>query len=538
MEEEFSISMEELAEMGTNLRSNLIAETDYGYVLGETKKEDSKMTNKGDKTMLGQNEYKEINSLEVLKDTGKITGNLYFFFNLKVEKFMLIDRDLNMVEYYSKDSAQRILPEYCERAGIDLSILEARKGYVKENGITVPGKKQESILSYVKNVYSEFNILKPIIWNNNFYSYVNEFNVHNTELENIKAIRESNEVIKGLDYLKSNAPHTYALLLNLFEYSDTNVEHFINYLSCFVNTREKIRVSYMFAGIEGSGKGILMSIMKKIFGKKYVADTLADSLAEQFNDHLENKLIVNLNEVSTDFTKKNVAIQQLKKLITDETFDLHRKGIKKVEVPNNFIVFLNTNEVNSVKISATDRRFNYFKHERTLKDVAESEFNLSIDKFVNIIIEKEFNTFVKFLAIFDFNKERAGELIETESKATNVRMTENRERLLFKALKDRNYNILKTDIINQVELSDQQDLNKMSVETSLKIQNIEDLLCSLRESLETGFIPVSLLNIVCELVLGEQLDRLARARMFERNGLHETITKRIDGQPVKCRIIK
>ena len=512
------LSMEELAEMTKEVKNNLVENTKYGYVLNG-------------------NDKPEECSLQILKDTGKITGNLYFFFNLKIEQFMLIDRDTNMVEYFKKDTAQRILPEYCEKAGIDLSILEAKKGYVNDKGFNVAGKKQESILSYVKNVYSEFNPLKPLFWNQGLYSYVNEFNVHNTSLDTIKEIRESSELIKGLDYLKTHAPYTYALMLNLFEYSDMNVEHFLNYLSCFVNTRRKIRVSYMFAGIEGSGKGVLMSILKKMFGDKYVADTLADSLASEFNDNLENKLIVNLNEVSTDFTKRNVAIQKLKKLITDETFDLNRKGIKIIEAKNNFLVFLNTNEVNSVKISATDRRFNYFKHERTLKDVAESEFNLSVDKFVNTILNKEYDYFIRFLAKFDFNEEKAAELIETESKATNVRMTENRERLLFKAIKERDFNTLKMDIINQVELSDTTDLDKMSFEAALRIKDIDNLLNQLRQSLEDGFIPTSLLNVVCELILGEQLNRLSKARMFERNGLNESVSKRIDGIVVNCRVL-
>ena len=112
-------------------------------------------------------------------------------------------------------------------------------------------------------------------------------------------------------------------------------------------------------GIEGTGKNTVTDAWAELlagYSNSNVSDI--DSIVGKFNTALENKKLLVLNEMDSAEMSTTAVFNRLKKLITENSLDIHTKGISvRTGVQNvaNF-VFL-SNETNPVKISTTDRRY-------------------------------------------------------------------------------------------------------------------------------------------------------------------------------------
>lgn len=107
---------------------------------------------------------------------------------------------------------------------------------------------------------------------------------------------------------------------------------------------------------EGSGKGIVLQPIFRIIGKKYVAfPATSDSVIGKFNALLMGKLVVFLDELTWGGDKEREGA--LKRLTTEETVGLERKGIDPVEVDNPANVIACSNEDWMLPASRKARRF-------------------------------------------------------------------------------------------------------------------------------------------------------------------------------------
>ena len=112
---------------------------------------------------------------------------------------------------------------------------------------------------------------------------------------------------------------------------------------------------------EGTGKTLPFKWLgEKVIGKDWYRSTTdpASDLFDKHSNGVENRLLVQVEEARGADLHKN--IDRLKDLITNNTCRLERKGVDAYEI-NNFASFVfTTNNDNSVKIGASDRRFVVF----------------------------------------------------------------------------------------------------------------------------------------------------------------------------------
>ena len=112
-------------------------------------------------------------------------------------------------------------------------------------------------------------------------------------------------------------------------------------------------------GIEGTGKNTVTDVWAELlagYSNSNVSDI--DSIVGKFNTALENKKLLVLNEMDSAEMSTTAVFNRLKKLITENSIDIHAKNVSVrtgVQNVSNF-VFL-SNETNPVKISSTDRRY-------------------------------------------------------------------------------------------------------------------------------------------------------------------------------------
>jgi len=146
----------------------------------------------------------------------------------------------------------------------------------------------------------------------------------------------------------------------LCEDSAAYAEYVINFLAHIIQKpAELTRTALVFKGKQGAGKGRFFNwFADKIIGSKYYYTTGDAANIIQHNDHLNGKLLVNLDETrSVDMYQ---ASSNIKNKITEPMITLQNKYVKPFLVENYSRYVFFSNAENPVKIETSDRRFVVF----------------------------------------------------------------------------------------------------------------------------------------------------------------------------------
>ena len=121
------------------------------------------------------------------------------------------------------------------------------------------------------------------------------------------------------------------------------------------NAAEKQDVAVVLAGGQGTGKGAVAAILRRIYGRASLSVASKDHLTGRFNGHLADKMFVHADEAL--FARDPSIVGPLKALVTERTMPIERKGVDVVQAPNRFRLLMTTNEAHAVHLDADDRRF-------------------------------------------------------------------------------------------------------------------------------------------------------------------------------------
>lgn len=114
-------------------------------------------------------------------------------------------------------------------------------------------------------------------------------------------------------------------------------------------------VATVMRGEPGTGKGIFVRALARIFGRHACHLSQREHLVGHFNAHLSAKCLVFADEAMWAGDKKEVG--ELKRLITEPTLTIERKGIDAVQETNCVHLFMATNEHWSAPAQLKERRF-------------------------------------------------------------------------------------------------------------------------------------------------------------------------------------
>jgi Family of unknown function (DUF5906) len=141
-----------------------------------------------------------------------------------------------------------------------------------------------------------------------------------------------------------------------------NPEHFdyiIRWIAwCFQHPGERAQVTLVLCGGQGSGKGILLSAIRKIFGAHGREVSHEDSLTNKFNARFLNLLFCFADEAFWAGDRKGEGV--IKKLITDEMLEIEKKGIDPMRALNRMKVAMASNDDWVVPAGEDSRRFAVF----------------------------------------------------------------------------------------------------------------------------------------------------------------------------------
>jgi hypothetical protein len=213
--------------------------------------------------------------------------------------------------------------------------------------------------------------------------------------------------------LKEDCPTLYNILYHMVGTSDREFEHFFNWFAYAYQTREKLTTAWVLTGIEGTGKGLFFHhIVHPLYGNHAAYKTL-ENIEERFNDYVENTLFMVVDEFKvTDSPSSTRMMNKLKHMVT-ETFSTVR-GMHKAQkqVPLYMNMIFNSNEIDVVRISATDRRFNIGKRQ----EIPILAVHPTIIDDLKNNRDKELLKLVEFINAFESDAVQAYQPLDNEAK--------------------------------------------------------------------------------------------------------------------------
>jgi hypothetical protein len=190
------------------------------------------------------------------------------------------------------------------------------------------------------------------------------------EPQNPVVIDEDNHVCNffipphALTSSESSSPSTFPIIQKALDSAvgtgDVQ-EHFLNWLAVIAQHKRKTQTAWVLHGKQGTGKGILFNhVIAPLFTRNYTTHILASALASDFDGWQENKLLCFIDEIEVDMfdNKKSGVEAKLKKLITEDTDDIHRKGVTRYTVPSYVNLIFGSNKPHMVQVPSDDRRYN------------------------------------------------------------------------------------------------------------------------------------------------------------------------------------
>lgn len=159
----------------------------------------------------------------------------------------------------------------------------------------------------------------------------------------------------------------------------------------------KTRVLLIIKGIQGSGKGMFTDFMgNKVIGRDYYqSEADASKILARFNRLLENKLLVNFNEISMKDTIDSQG--KSKSYITDDRMSIEPKGKDSYTIANHSNFIATTNASCPFYVEFSDRRF--MCHESHAHALTSEQINHYKDFFMDNDVAFSYFQFLKNLEL-------------------------------------------------------------------------------------------------------------------------------------------
>ena len=137
----------------------------------------------------------------------------------------------------------------------------------------------------------------------------------------------------------------------------TLYNYVLNWMAwCIQRPNQKTEVAIAIRGDKGSGKGVIMQMLGKVYGKEYFFHAQKeDDLLGKFNDHLQTCMLCFVDEVT--FANDKTATNILKTIITETTVNINTKFKSRFSLNSYMNVILAGNLSKIVECDGKERRF-------------------------------------------------------------------------------------------------------------------------------------------------------------------------------------
>lgn len=195
------------------------------------------------------------------------------------------------------------------------------------------------------------------------------------------------------------------------------IEHFINWLAFILQFRDLTKTAWVLHGTQGTGKGILMNhVLRPLFGENQTAIKRMEEFAEKYNDFMQHKFIVFVDEVQTStLNNERGTIAKLKSFITETHISGRAMYRTDMQLRNYTNWIFASNMADTVRIDKEDRRFNVANYQPDRLNITPQE----IDR-----LSKELQAFHDYLALYPVDQHKAMTPLDTEDRDNLISISE------------------------------------------------------------------------------------------------------------------
>jgi hypothetical protein len=257
----------------------------------------------------------------------------------------------------------------------------------------------------------------------------NDDNINFNMWKGIKAVKVDNisdDTLKIINFMKEVWCNNNELHFNYI------ISWLKNVICKGIKTKKCV---VLYSNKQQVGKGIIINwILDYVIGRTHSKQiTGIDSLVCRFNQDLMNKILINVDELSSlDRKAYSASFDILKNKITEPYINIEIKGGRKFEYPDYCNYIFTTNHINSIKIEENDKRYVIF--EVNDKYVDDQKYFKSLQ-----LNQDTANEFYSYL--YQFTEISLYTSINSEIKNDMIELSLTSSQLFLKEIKENNYNI-------------------------------------------------------------------------------------------------
>lgn len=232
--------------------------------------------------------------------------------------------------------------------------------------------------------------------------------------------------MKQQDAVDTGLPPTIEKVLrHAVARNEKTLRHFLNWLACIFQFRDRTLTAWILHGVQGTGKGLLVhNVLKPLLG--YVVVKRMEELEDQFNGYLEQSILVVVDEAQVSESRKSrQIIANLKNQITEPTITVRRMRTEARTVRNYTNWLFLSNMPDPVVIDAADRRFNVGEFRREMLQITDAEIEQ---------LEQELPAFAAFLQHYPADRALARTVLASEERDRIIQTSRTSMELVAEAL--------------------------------------------------------------------------------------------------------
>jgi hypothetical protein len=187
-------------------------------------------------------------------------------------------------------------------------------------------------------------------------------------------------------------------------------EHLLNWIAVICQYRVKAESAWLFSGIEGTGKSMLVDhILAPILGRKYALSKPAASLEDSFTAWIPTALLVFIDEIDIKSSAKSRNIvDRLKNMITAHITDARAMHTDAAQVENHLNFIFSSNRVDPIELTETDRRYNIGIFQTKKLEMTDHE--------VDVLIPAELKHFAQYIMTRKADKNQAKKVLDSSTR--------------------------------------------------------------------------------------------------------------------------
>lgn len=257
-------------------------------------------------------------------------------------------------------------------------------------------------------------------------------------------------------------PTIFRIISNVLANDVDAVEYFMNWLSYIAQERDRTMTAWVFQGVPGTGKGLLINkILAPLFGTEQTVIKRAAELSEKWTDFVVGKLIVFIDEVQTSAYKDEAGVvANLKNFITEPTVTVRMMNKNAFGVANHSNWIFASNKPDPVSVDKEDRRFNVGPYQPNKLVIADAELSR---------IPKELQDFHHYLMSYAVDKAQANNIMQSTARNTLIELSQTTSESTATALHEGNIEFF----LDQLPTSDAYKTNMVTLN---KVENYRKVL--------------------------------------------------------------